>query len=123
MQTLEFRDSRPIYSQLADRIRQQILTGVLLPGDQLPSVREMAASCSINPTTIQRAYHELENAGWILSIPGKGSFVCEKIPSDEPEKAQMLRKFDELAAALISAGVSPMDLSARLTQMRGDHNA
>ena len=52
-----------------------VVTGALAPGEKLPSVRSMAASLAINPNTIQRAYTELESDGFILSIPGKGSFA------------------------------------------------
>ena len=67
---LDHRDSRPIYFQIADAFRRQIEAGVLSPGDKLPSVRELSASLTINPNTIQRAYRELENDGWIESAPG-----------------------------------------------------
>ena len=60
---LDHRDSRPIYLQIADAFRRQIEAGVLSPGDKLPSVRELSASLTINPNTIQRAYRELENDG------------------------------------------------------------
>ena len=72
---LEYRDSRPIYSQIADGLRDQILAGVLRSGDKLPSVRELASQLTINPNTIQRAYRELEAHGWIVTEPGKGCFV------------------------------------------------
>jgi len=73
---LDYRDARPIYSQIFDGIRDQIRTGILQQGDKLPSVRELATQLTINPNTIQRAYHELEAQGWIASVPGKGSFIC-----------------------------------------------
>ena len=60
---LDYRDSRPIYTQIIDGIREQIITGVLQPGDKLPSVRELASTLAINPNTIQRAYRQLEMAG------------------------------------------------------------
>ena len=57
---LDYRDSRPIYEQVKDGLRRLMVTGVLAPGDKLPSVRAMASQLSINPNTIQRAYAELE---------------------------------------------------------------
>ena len=53
---LDYRDSRPIYEQVKDSLRRLMVTGVLAPGDKLPSVRSMASQLSINPNTIQRAY-------------------------------------------------------------------
>ena len=123
MQPLDFRDARPIYEQLADRIRREIIAGILSPGDRLPSVRETAAACSINPNTIQRSYRLLEQEGWIASVPGKGSFVCDRLPRDSSKKDELLTQFDNAAAALVSLGVSPMELIARLTRLEGDHHA
>ena len=73
---LDYRDARPIYSQIVDGFREQIIAGILPEGEKLPSVRELAAGLTINPNTIQRAYRELEAAGWIATVPGKGCFVC-----------------------------------------------
>ena len=56
---LDYRDVRPLYAQITDKIRQQISGGVLVQGDKLPSVRELAVELSINPNTIQRAYQQL----------------------------------------------------------------
>ncbi len=123
MKTLDFRDSRPLYEQIIAQIRQQILSGILLEGDQLPSVREMAGSLSINPNTIQRAYRELENSGWIISVPGKGSFVCKKKDHDNSRKAELFETFDNTTIALVELGVAPMELVARLTQLGGGIHA
>ena len=67
---LDYRDTRPIYIQIVDGFRAQILAGVLQSGEKLPSVREMATELSINPNTIQRAYRQLEALGWIATVPG-----------------------------------------------------
>ena len=86
---LNHRDPRPIYLQLKDSLRQQILAGALAEGEQLPSVRETAMSLAINPNTIQRAYRELEAEGWLQTVPGKGSFVrgsAEARRGDDPHR-------------------------------------
>ena len=97
---LNYRDARPIYSQIIDGFRQQITAGVLRPGDKMPSVRELAAELTINPNTIQRAYRELEHDGWIATVPGKGCFVCGI--SETPDWDAL----DKAVANLISRGVS-----------------
>ena len=56
---ISYQDPRPIYEQVRDAYRQQILAGVLVPGEQLPSVRELSSRLAVNPNTIQRAYREL----------------------------------------------------------------
>ena len=80
---LDYRDIRPIYAQITDEVRQQIAAGVLVQGDKLPSVRELAVELSINPNTIQRAYRQLEMEGWIATVPGKCCFVCGR-PMEDP---------------------------------------
>ena len=109
---LDHRDSRPIYFQIADAFRRQIEAGVLSPGDKLPSVRELSANLTINPNTIQRAYRELENDGWIESAPGKGSFVRLGLRSGDKQQWQEL---DNAVRGLLSRGVTLADITAHIT--------
>ncbi len=111
---LDYRDSRPIYVQIMDALRQQIASGVLQPEEKLPSVRELAASLSINPNTIQRAYRQLEMEGWIATVPGKGCFVCGIPEGDPKEEMRLLRQFDDAAKNLMLRGYSRQELAARL---------
>ena len=85
---LDYRSARPIYAQIMDGLKEQVSAGVLRPGDKLPSVRELAASLAINPNTIQRSYRQLEMEGWIVTVPGKGCFVCSDERVAEEEKKQ-----------------------------------
>ena len=91
---LDYRDSRPIYTQIIDGFREQIATGVLQPGEKLPSVRELAAALTINPNTIQRSYRQLEVEGWIATVPGKGCFVSARNQDFYLEEQQ--KKIEEL---------------------------
>ena len=77
MIVLDYKDRRPIYEQVVDKLQELMLCGALSESSQLPSVRSMAMELSINPNTIQRAYAELERRGLIYSVKGKGSFVSE----------------------------------------------
>ena len=110
---LDYRDIRPIYTQITDGFRQQIQAGILKEGDRLPSVRELAGSLAINPNTIQRAYRELESQGLIATVPGKGCFVCSQCPRDT-ELRQCLENFDNAASALLALGMTREQLLARL---------
>ena len=111
---LNYRDARPIYSQITDGVREQILAGVLQNGDRLPSVRELATQLAINPNTIQRSYRELEMQGWIATIPGKGCFVCG-IPGEfSRDRQSLLAEFDKAVAALRSSGMTMEELVRRL---------
>ncbi|MBS4191416.1 GntR family transcriptional regulator [Bacillus sp. FJAT-49705] len=73
----EFQASKPIYMQIVDKINQQIIRGDLLPGNKLPSVREMAIQTGVNPNTIQRTYSELERMEIVETRRGQGTFVTE----------------------------------------------
>lgn len=118
---LDYRDARPIYTQIVDGYREQIRSGVLQIGDKLPSVRELALELTINPNTIQRAYRELELSGWIATVPGKGCFVHGIPTNARPEQQALLDHFDKLTAALLSVGVSAEDLIERLQQGGKNH--
>lgn len=119
---LDYRDARPIYAQIIDGFREQIVTGILQPGDRLPSVRELASNLAINPNTIQRAYRRLEVEGWIATVPGKGCFVCGSDQCREQERQRWYTAFDEAAAALLSLGVTREGLAERLLK-GGTQNA
>ncbi len=72
---LDLKSRLPIYEQLMEKLKQLIVSDLLKPHEQLPSVRQLASQLTINPNTIQKAYRELEQLGYIYSLPGKGSFV------------------------------------------------
>lgn len=117
---LDYRDARPIYTQITDGICSQIAAGILRPGDRLPSVRELAAQLAINPNTIQRAYRQLEADGWVSAVAGKGCFVCA-VPG-AADRDQLLKTFDQTVSALLAAGVSPQALTARIPKGGQDHD-
>ena len=111
---LDYRDARPIYTQIVDGFRAQILAGVLQSGEKLPSVRELAMELSINPNTIQRAYRQLEALGWIATVPGKGCFVSGLPEYAMEEQRELLYAFDEAAAALLQQGFTRQELADRV---------
>ena len=113
---LDYRDARPIYAQIIDGFREQIATGILQPGDKLPSVRELAQNLAINPNTIQRSYRQLEMEGWIVTVPGKGCFVCTVPTIRQQEKQRLMEIFDSTVAALSHLGVSREELLQRLRE-------
>ena len=69
------RSGFPVYLQIADQIRRAVALGVLRPGDQLPSVKQLASDLVINPATVSRAMRELEHLDIIDTLPGRGAFV------------------------------------------------
>ena len=114
MVQLDYRDARPIYTQIVDNFKNQIASGILQSGEKLPSVRELAGELAINPNTIQRAYRELELAGWIATVPGKGCFVCGMPGGSAAEQAELLAQFDKTVAALKALGIPREELIRRI---------
>ena len=110
----EFQDHLPIYAQLMDTLKRRIVTGRYLPGEKLPSVRDLAGTLSINPNTIQRAYRELEAAGYLISVPGKGSFAAESSPLQAQKKQELLAQIRSLAREAIVLGATRDELLAQL---------
>lgn len=104
MFTLNYRDPRPIYEQLKEKLRRLILTGAIAEGEKLPSVRELAGQLSINPNTISRAYHELESEGFLYSVSGRGSFAGSLGGVDEGRKASLRAQLQSAATELIQLG-------------------
>ena len=72
---LNFKSGKPVYLQVVDQVRSAVASGVLQPGDPLPSIRPLAEQLRVNRNTVLKAYLELENQNIIESFPGKGSFV------------------------------------------------
>ena len=68
---------RPIFIQILERIRVDIISGKYLPGEKLPSVRELAAQAAVNPNTMHRAYAEMERSGLVYSRRTSGRFISE----------------------------------------------
>ena len=76
---------KPIYTQIADQVKEQIMTGVLAPGEALPSMRLLARELRISVITTKRAYVDLERDGFLENVPGKGCFVA-------PQNRELLRE-------------------------------
>ncbi len=114
MISINFRDSRPIYEQVKDSLRRLIVSGALPPDEKLPSVRELASQLVINPNTIQRAYRELEHEGYIVSVPGKGSFAREMAGVDSARREELLRAFDDAVEELTYLGLTSEELKDRI---------
>ena len=111
---INFRDSRPIYEQVKTALRKLIVSGAMSPDEKLPSVRELAAQLVINPNTIPRAYRELEQEGYIISIPGKGSYANIRTQVDEGRKRELLAEMDEIVTELLFLGVTADELDRRI---------
>ena len=114
---------KPIYEQIADQVREQILSGALSAGDALPSMRVLAKELRISVITTKRAYEELERDGFLDNVPGKGCFVAPQ-NRELLREAQLRRVEDVLAQAVDEArkgGFSLSELQVLLTLLyQGD---
>ena len=114
---------KPIYEQIADQVREQILSGALSAGDALPSMRVLAKELRISVITTKRAYEELERDGFLDNVPGKGCFVAPQ-NRELLREAQLRRVEDVLAQAVDEArkgGFSLSELQELLTLLyQGD---
>lgn len=98
---LNYRDSKPIYEQIKDGLRRLVVSGVMKKDEKLPSVRELATSLSINPNTIQKAYRELEQEGYIYTVAGKGSYAAERADVASGRNMELMKEFDEIVKELL----------------------
>jgi GntR family transcriptional regulator len=113
---LDLHSGVPVYRQIIDQVLGGIASGVLSPGDQLPTVRQVAVDLEINPNTVVRAYRELEIRGVIETQQGMGTFVAhKKVRQDEVERQRLLTQLvTEFVARAGSAGFTVADLIEQL---------
>jgi GntR family transcriptional regulator len=94
------------YLQLAQQVRHALRLGLLQPGDQLPTAREVVAKLAVNPNTVLKAYRELERAGLVAARPGQGTFVRRTLAGGNPQaQARLRRELDRWLAAARKAGL------------------
>lgn len=113
---LDYKDSRPIYEQVGERLKEMMILGVLEEDGQMPSVRSLAMELSINPNTIQRAYAELERNGFIYSVKGRGSFVGSINRLREAKRQELMGEMKGLAKEAKSLGMSREEFAQAAVQ-------
>jgi GntR family transcriptional regulator len=98
--TIDPKSGVPFYRQIIERVKFGIARGLLTPGDQLPTVRQLATDLAVNPNTVVRAYREMEIEGVLDTQQGSGTFVSHKRPEiDELERRRML---DQILTELLA---------------------
>lgn len=103
---LDYRDKRPIYEQIVDKLERLIVGGGLEANYKMPSVRSLAMELSVNPNTIQRAYAQLEQDGYIYTVSGRGSFVAHECEWRSGKVAELTRELEEVLLKVKEAGVT-----------------
>lgn len=121
---INYNDKRPIYEQVVDRMQALILSGALEPDEKLPSVRALAMELSINPNTIQKAYHELEAAGYIYTVIGRGNFVRDNDSLIQVKREHVLNELKVKILSCKEAGVSETEVRGMVETIfgRGENN-
>jgi len=113
---LDYKDRRPIYEQVIEKFQQMILCGVLQPGESMPSVRGLAMELSLNPNTVQRAYQEVERSGYIYTVKGKGSFVCDSVDAAYSKRKELREELKGYVQKAFAIGISEQELATLLTE-------
>lgn len=104
---IDFNPSQPIYLQIMDEFRRQIATGLLKPGDKVPSQRDLAATIKVNANTVQRAYREMETLGLVETLRGQGTFICQGQGIVEETRNDMLTNLvDDFVRAMQALGLN-----------------
>lgn len=116
---IDYRDRRPIYEQVVEKMADLMIRGILPQDSQLPSVRSLATDLAINPNTIQRAYVELERQGYIYSVKGTGSYVAENHRIRERNRQEVLKSLEALVERAEAAGVTMLEFQEAVIQMYG----
>ena len=115
---------KPIYEQITDQVKEQIMAGTLSAGDALPSMRLLAKELRISVITTKRAYEELEQAGYLCSVAGRGSFAAH--PGRDQVRREQDQRLDqhlEAAAAIArEAGIPRQQLLERLGKWYEEEN-
>jgi DNA-binding transcriptional regulator YhcF (GntR family) len=115
---LDPRSGVPVYRQVIDQVMGGIAAGTLHPGDQLPTVRQLAVDLAINPNTVIRAYRELEIRGVLDTQQGTGTFIAER--KAKPDDAERERRLEQLVGEFVAragaGGFTVRELVQRLSE-------
>jgi GntR family transcriptional regulator len=119
---LDLQSGVPVYRQIIDQVLGGISTGNLKPGDQLPTVRQLAVDLAINPNTVVRAYRELEIREVLTTQQGTGTFITDKKPrANEVERQRRLAQLaGELLARAGADGITLQELLDYFTELQND---
>lgn len=109
MIVIDYRDKRPLYEQVTEKLEHLIVCGALEANTKLPSVRALAVDLSVNPNTIQRAYAQLEQEGYIYSVVGRGNYVTDSQEWRKSKHAALERELRTQLSYAAQAGL-PMDV-------------
>lgn len=116
---LDLRSGVPVYRQIIDQVLGARASGELRPGDQLPTVRQLAVDLAVNPNTVVRAYRELEIRGVLMTQQGTGTFIAhQKVEPNEVERQRRLNQLiGEFVARAGAGGFSVKEVLDRMAEL------
>jgi len=120
--SLDMATGVPVYRQIMDQVMACIAAGTLQPGDQLPTVRQMAVDLAVNPNTVIRAYRELELRGVLDTHHGSGTYITQrKLKRNDAERQRQLSQLvRDFVARAGTAGFTLLELEEALGELRND---
>ena len=118
MVKLDLKAKKSIYEQIVDGFKEEIVTGQLAPGDQLPSVRDLSSRLTVNPNTIQKAFRALEAQGYIYPVAGSGNLVSDGLAeASDSQKEEIYARIASAVDELRYLGVGTEMIAQRLAQI------
>jgi GntR family transcriptional regulator len=113
---LDRKSGVPAYRQVVDQVRQALRLGILKPGDQLPTVRDVVKQIAINPNTVHRAYRDLEAQGLTEGRPGSGTFIRRSLSRVPDQQPRLLRDLEKWMRAASAAGLGDEAIAALVAE-------
>lgn len=107
----------PLFEQIGQRVKESVASGLMAPGDRLPSVRELARELAINPNTVARAYEALERDGVIVRRQGSGCFITEQASPlrDDERRKRLAEQARRLVTEAFHLGFDAADIDAAVS--------
>lgn len=117
---LDYRDKRPIYEQVVEKLEYLIAGGALAENEKMPSVRSLGMELTVNPNTVQRAYNQLEQEGYLYTVAGRGSFVAPEKEWREGRMKKLLEEWTLTTRKTMEAGIPKERLAQELDRIYGE---
>ena len=111
---IDNQSRQAVYEQIVQQVEKYVLSGILVAGDKMPSVRKLSVELNVNPNTVQRSYTELERGGVIVTAPGRGAFVSDSGSTvlREVRRREYLKKLEEVLIELKVSNVEKKQILA-----------
>lgn len=116
MINIDPRSSQPIYEQIADQVKENIIKEIMMPGDQLPSIRQLSSMILANPNTVSKAYQELERMGVIETVRGRGTFIRTdyKAKTDDDKMNEIKKSLKKVIIEMHYMGLSKEEMNQQV---------